>query len=65
MTWKKLSLFFTIASRETSDKSTTFGRIFMRILQKDRESETNACMQILTFPRGKESFVCYDLTGVC
>ena len=50
-----------IASRETSDELTKFGRIFMRISQKDCESETNACKQILTSPRGKGSFFCYDL----
>ena len=61
MTWKKTSLSFAIASRETSDESTTFGRIFMRIFQKDCESETNASTQILSSPCGKGSFVCYDL----
>ena len=36
-----------IASRETSDKLTTFGCIFMRTYQIDCENETNACGQIL------------------
>ena len=57
MTWKKTSLSYASSSRETSDEFTTLGGIFMRQIVKVKQMRVGR----FSSPRGKASFVCYDL----